>query len=386
MAGLSTLIPVYVVMLLLGVGVGFVVPILPLYAKALGATQFTIGFMGTAFTVAFTILAIPGGWLSDRFGRRKPFIAGLFCYSIVIYAMSMAGDVLTLIFLRGLQGAASAFIMPVAYAIIGNNVERRNLGKAMGLFGMLHGGGMAGGSVIGEFVSSQGFSFLFVVCSIIVLAATAVAFFTVNDAGKVFEGKKLILPNLRVIVKNKSLFPCFYSGGFVAGFIEVSMVTLAPAYLGIVGFSGLSIRLMFFFMIGSTLLSQMLAGWLSDRFGRLPILSIMLLVTGVSSILFTFSGSFFDFSSTMFLIGLSYSSAYPVALALISEMQKDALGSAMGVYSLMYGVGGSIGPAVAGVLADRFVLQAPYFLNGIMAFSAVILTLSILLQAFPRGG
>jgi len=365
---------------MLGVGVGFIAPILPLYARALGATQFTVGLMGTAFTIAFTMLAIPAGWLSDRFGRRKPFIFGLLCLGVVIYGMSMAGQASILIFLRGVQGVSSAFIIPVAYAIIGDKVNRGILGKAIGLFGMLHGGGMAFGSIIGELVSSQGFSCLFIASAVIVLAAAIIAFFTVHDTGKFYSNRKLVLPNLKVIFKNKSLFLSFYGGGFVAGFIEMCIVTLVPAYLSMLGFNRLDIRLVFFFMLNSTLISQILAGWLSDKFGRLQILLIMLLSAGIFSILFTFSSSFIEVSLTMFILGFSYSSVYPVALALISEIGKGALGSSMGVYSLMYGVGGSIGPALSGLLADRFTLQAPYILNGIIAFSAATLTLSILLQ------
>ncbi|MEM3823610.1 MAG: MFS transporter [Candidatus Bathyarchaeia archaeon] len=378
MSTFKVLIPIYVVMLLLGLGIGFNAPILPLYAEALGANRFMVGLMGTAFTVAFTILAIPGGWLSDRFGRRRPLVVGLLFYALAVFAVSIAGDALTLIFLRGLQGAASAFVMPVSYAIIGDRVDRRNLGKAMGLFGMIHGGGMAAGSVIGELASVHDFSFTFKVSSVIIFVAAVLVFFTVHGYEKVFTGKRLVLPDFKVMVKNKGLFACFYSGGFVAGFIEMCMVTLAPSYLGVMGFNSFSIRVMFFFMISSTLLSQMLAGWLSDRFGRIQVLSIMLLITSVSSVLFVFSRSFFDFSITMFLIGFSYSSAYPVALALTSEIQKEALGSAIGVYSLMFGVGGSVGPAFGGFLADKLYLEAPYIFNGIVAFSAVVLAISIL--------
>ena len=61
-------------------GVGLVVPLLPVYAHELGATGLYIGFMVGAFSLSRTIFLPYFGKASDRKGR-KPFITtGLLVY------------------------------------------------------------------------------------------------------------------------------------------------------------------------------------------------------------------------------------------------------------------------------------------------------------------
>ena len=54
-------------------GVGIVVPLLPVYAKNLGASGFYIGLIFGAFSLSRTFLLPVFGKLSDKHGR-KPFI------------------------------------------------------------------------------------------------------------------------------------------------------------------------------------------------------------------------------------------------------------------------------------------------------------------------
>ncbi|HDH97186.1 MAG TPA: MFS transporter, partial [Proteobacteria bacterium] len=62
-------------------GVGIIVPLLPLYAKKLGATAFEIGMIFSGFSIARMVFMPIVGRLSDRYGR-KPFLSvGLALYS-----------------------------------------------------------------------------------------------------------------------------------------------------------------------------------------------------------------------------------------------------------------------------------------------------------------
>jgi MFS family permease len=54
-------------------GVGMVVPFLPIYASEMGATGVMLGVIFSAFSAARSLLMPYVGILSDRYGR-KPFI------------------------------------------------------------------------------------------------------------------------------------------------------------------------------------------------------------------------------------------------------------------------------------------------------------------------
>src|SRR5205085_9473502 len=70
-----------VVSLLTDVSSEMIVPVLPLFVTAgLGASAESLGWIEAPAQSAAFLLRIVSGWLSDRIGRRKPFI--LFGYGL----------------------------------------------------------------------------------------------------------------------------------------------------------------------------------------------------------------------------------------------------------------------------------------------------------------
>ncbi|MEE4111833.1 MAG: MFS transporter [Desulfobacteraceae bacterium] len=53
-------------------------PVVPLHARALGATATQIGLINAAFYFMAGCLSLPAGALADRFGRRRLTLAGSF--------------------------------------------------------------------------------------------------------------------------------------------------------------------------------------------------------------------------------------------------------------------------------------------------------------------
>src|SRR5262245_54498018 len=60
---------------LLGLGEELWKKYLPKYLEALGAGTLAIGAFGTVRDFLDAIYQYPGGWLADRFGRRRAFLA-----------------------------------------------------------------------------------------------------------------------------------------------------------------------------------------------------------------------------------------------------------------------------------------------------------------------
>jgi len=114
-------------------GFGLVMPLLPIYADSFGATGTQLGFLTASFALTRAITTYPGGWLSDRFGRKKPVTAGLLAYSVVMALFGFSQDVNQLIFLRALQGVASGVVWPVISTMIVDIVQPADRAKALGL-------------------------------------------------------------------------------------------------------------------------------------------------------------------------------------------------------------------------------------------------------------
>lgn len=99
-------------------GITAVLPVLPLYAKEMGADTSFIGVMMAAYWVA-NLFGLPvGGWLSDRFGRRLVMGLGLATYGLASAGFLLLTDTHWFVLLRAVEGLAGACFMPAAMAYL----------------------------------------------------------------------------------------------------------------------------------------------------------------------------------------------------------------------------------------------------------------------------
>jgi len=101
-------------------GVGFIGPLLPLYARDLGATGIQLGMIFSGFAMARFLLTPFIGRASDRFGRKVFLAIGLAIlsgFSLLYVWASTAGQ---LILVRALHGASAGMVIPIAQAYIGD--------------------------------------------------------------------------------------------------------------------------------------------------------------------------------------------------------------------------------------------------------------------------
>lgn len=115
-------------------GVGFIGPLLPLYARDLGATGLQLGMIFSGFAMARFLLTPFIGRASDRFGRKVFLAVGLAIlsgFSLLYIWASTAGQ---LILVRSLHGASAGMVIPVAQAYIGDISPEGRESSFMGTF------------------------------------------------------------------------------------------------------------------------------------------------------------------------------------------------------------------------------------------------------------
>lgn len=116
--------------LLLGFGEELWTTFLPKYLEALGATALIVGLFGTGQDFFDAVYQYPGGWLSDRYGRRRAFLIfiALASCGYVAYFISRSWPV---VFVGlALSLAWSSMASPAIFAVIGDSLPRER--RAMG--------------------------------------------------------------------------------------------------------------------------------------------------------------------------------------------------------------------------------------------------------------
>ena len=104
----------------------------------------------TAYSLAFGGLLLLGGRLSDLFGRKVTYIAGLVGFAAASAFGGAAQGFGELVAARAIQGAFGALLAPAALSLLSTTfTDGRERGKAFGVFGAVAGSGGAVGLLLG---------------------------------------------------------------------------------------------------------------------------------------------------------------------------------------------------------------------------------------------
>ena len=155
MASYSPLVIIFVTVFIDLLGFGIIIPLLPFYAESFGASAFTIGLLGTSFSLMqFLFSPIWGRW-SDKIGRRPIILLGLMGSCLSYLGLALATSLPLIFFARIIGGIAGANIA-TAQAYIADVTTPENRAKGMGMVGAAFGLGFIFGPAIGGLLSRLG--------------------------------------------------------------------------------------------------------------------------------------------------------------------------------------------------------------------------------------
>jgi EmrB/QacA subfamily drug resistance transporter len=82
------------------------------------ASQASLAWVITAYSIVFGALLVTGGRTGDRLGRRRTFMTGVVVFLVGSALCGIAPNVATLIVSRVLQGVGAAFLVPASVALL----------------------------------------------------------------------------------------------------------------------------------------------------------------------------------------------------------------------------------------------------------------------------
>ena len=358
-------------------GVGIVVPLLPVYAHDLGASGLYIGMIFGSFSLSRTFFLPYFGRLSDKKGRKPFIVAGLLGYTLISFAFLFANDIETLITIRFVQGIASAMIMPVTQAYVGEITPAGREGFSMGLFNMSTFIGLSIGPLIGGIVNDSfslnasfacmGFlSFIGFLLSLFFLPPTK-AEQAVCRGIKPIAWKRLLEDR---IIAGLFLFRLAYTTciGIIWCFLPVfadAEFSLSSSHIGI-------LVMLSVFVSG---LIQTPMGYLADRFNRNMIIVTGGLIVCFATFSFELANGFWDLFLANVLFGLGGGIAMPalMALAVIKGNKTGGMGSVMALITMAHSLGMFAGSIIAGFMMDIFRLRQAFALGAVIMILGVVL-------------
>lgn len=136
-------------------GMLMIIPLLPFYAKNMGAGGLVVGVLVSAFSLAQLVSAPIWGRFSDKYGRRPALIVGLTSSAIAFVVFAFADSLWLLFLSRVIQGAGGGTVSVIqAYVADATRPEER--AKSLGWLSAATNAGVAIGPALGSGMAALG--------------------------------------------------------------------------------------------------------------------------------------------------------------------------------------------------------------------------------------
>lgn len=361
-------------------GFGMVIPIMPFLIESMGASGSTLGLLMATFALMQLIFSPVWGSLSDRIGRKPVLVIGVFGFGITMVLFGLSTQLWMLFAARALSGILSSATMPTAMAYIGDSTSEEDRGGGMGVVGAAMGMGMVLGPGLGGTLAGENLAVPFFIAGVLsFLAMVLIMVFLPESLPKEErqqEGRVqfINLGELWQALKSPIgilLFMAFLlSFGLTAfeaifGLYALTRFDYGPQRVGtilmVIGFVSAAVQMS-------------LTGPLTKRWGEATVIKVSLLLSVVGFPLMLLANSFLTIlvTSGFFMLGVSL--LRPAVSSLISRQATVGQGVAMGLNNSFQSMGRIVGPIWAGFIFDLD-LRYPYLSGSVIMLIGLIVSL-----------
>lgn len=323
-------------------------PLGPDLQDLLDLSEIQLAMMIAVPVLMGSLMRIPLGLLTDRYGGRRVFTALLVFTLAPLAALAVWHESFSAVILFGffLGFAGASFAVGVPFVSRWYPAERQ--GMALGLYGIGMGGTVLGGLTAPRISDRWGLTAPFVVAMVLTAAMAIVFWLLARDApvarpvatGGMFSSLRIFRDQPAAWAPTFYYFLCF--GGFVAMFAYLPKLLTSvhdldkpDAAARAAGFALVAV------------IARPLGGWLADRFGADLILRVSFAGTAVCAVLLA---PFYDEMAPLTILALSMAGAFGLGTGavfkLVAHDFPQSVGAVTGVVGAAGGLGGFFPPLV----------------------------------------
>jgi DHA1 family multidrug resistance protein-like MFS transporter len=340
-------------------GFGLVIPIIPFYMENLGAGGTELGLLLASYAVMRLIFAPIWGSLSDRVGRKPIMMIGIFGYGLTMVLFGLATELWMLFAARILSGILSSATSPTTMAYIGDSTSEEDRGGGMGILGAAVGLGTIFGPALGGLLAGESLSTPFFIAGGMSILALVLTWILLPESlpkeSRQPVEKKLPIPEVRlwwqalsspigILLVLAFVLTCglmiFYG---IFGLYALERFGYGPEEVGV-----------FFMVVGlvSAVTQGGITGPIIKRWGESPVIKFGMLFSAAAFVLMALAENYWSVLITIGLFVFATALLMPAISSMTSKRAETQQGMAMGLSNSFMSLGRIAGPLWAGFVFD----------------------------------
>lgn len=370
-----------------GISQDIFIPILPLYlVNVVGLDKALIGISEGLVTSGASIFKVVAGFLTDRFGKKKPFIfLGYFLSLVARPLLAVTSSGIFILALRFLDGVGKGMKDSPKDALIADSTKAASRGRGFGIARMLD----TFGSVAGPLLlfgllylladNPAKYHIILFLTALPLLVTLAILHFKVQETPAADKPKD--------VSGAAPLSRRFYL--FLGIILLFSLGNSSDAFLILraqnIGVTLLAIPLVYALFNAVYAAASVPLGSLSDRIGREKVIILGWLAYMLAYLGFAVASASYHIWLLFAFYGLYYATTEGVAKAFVADMvDPHYRGRAYGIYNTAIGLVTLPASLIAGLLWDRVSPAAPFFFGASMSGLAVVLLAIFLVYGIDK--
>ncbi|RBA40557.1 MFS transporter [Dietzia maris] len=360
------------------IGYGLVAPVLPQFARSFDVSVTAASVIVSAFAFFRLVFAPAGGFLVDKLGERWVYMSGLLIVVVSTLATGLAQNYWQLLLFRGLGGLGSTMFTISAMALLTRLSPPGARGRIAGLYATAFLIGNIGGPVLGGLLAGFGMRIPFFVYAGTLLVATGVVAVFLRggrrpspDDGSPEQEPLPVAEALRHSGYRAALISSFVNGWTSFG-VRVAIVPLFAAANFDAG-PGIAGTALASFAVGTASVVSA-AGWLSDRYGRRPMVILGLVISGVTTLVLGWCDTVPLLVAASVIAGMGAGILNPSQQAAVADVigADRAGGKVLATFQMASDSGAILGPVVVGLVVDLLGYKAGFAVSGVLLLGAAI--------------
>lgn len=358
-------------------------PTIAPHAEILGASTTFVGIIVAAYSFTNLFGNLGSGFALDRWGRRRPIIAGMAITAAAVISYSLVRTPEQFAAARAIHGIGAAVLAPGAFSIIGDQAVSNQRGRTMGVTGALIAiAALIGFPIAGILRDLMDADAVFLVDAAFIIATMLVFLLVTRETRHKprYEEVDSGVDGLGAGWRTPSLWSA-YAAIFAITVGIGALVAYLPLVLEDRGETARQTS--YGFAIYALVAMVVMASPISrsgDRFGRFAPLMLGLLGVAAGLSALGVFGGYGGVVAGMAIYGMGYGLVFPAAAALVTESTgADRRGMAFGIFYAVYSLGvvvGSVGSTSLADLQDQSV-GLPFFAAAVIALAAIPIVLAL---------